>query len=46
MRGVLMEELDTGIPNDAPAAVAEPEGDTSSMYQQMLAKARAAKENK
>jgi len=57
MRGVLMEELDSGIPEDEASPVptittttAEPvkktsSGSTSSKYQDMLAKARAAKKN-
>jgi hypothetical protein len=48
MRAVLMEELDTGIPNDGPAVSTEADdgSSTTSMYAQMLAKARAAKEDK
>jgi hypothetical protein len=56
MRSVLMEELDSGIPeadvSPVPSPIpsgpkgAPPSGSTSSTYQQMLAKARAAKDRK
>lgn len=56
MRSILMEELDSGIPDDdspvpTPTSAAEPPRSqpsqgTSSTYQKMLAKARAAKKQK
>ncbi len=55
MRSVLMEELDSGIPEAVMSTVPSPSPSgpevsrsesTSSTYQQMLAKARAAKDRK
>jgi hypothetical protein len=50
MRGILMKELDTGIPDPEPAAAAgsaPASGEsTASKYQQMLAKAKADKAGK
>ena len=50
MRAILMEELDSGIPDSddspvepLPTSDATSSGGTSSTYQSMLAKARAAK---
>merc|ERR1712238_459512 len=43
MRGILMEELDSGIPDSQPVDTSGQESSTSSRYQEMLSKARAKK---
>mmetsp|Transcript_37886 Transcript_37886/g.42436 ORF Transcript_37886/g.42436 Transcript_37886/m.42436 type:complete len:673 (+) Transcript_37886:87-2105(+) len=43
MRGILMEELDSGIPDPQPVDTTGQESSASSRYQEMLSKARAKK---
>lgn len=45
MRSLLVEELDTGIPDD-PSSATKSTSDTGNKYQEMLAKAKAEKEAK